>query len=91
MHVKLTLLIAKSGFRTIWLLKMALLGQNFLKFLNFYYIKSTFFGKKREANGLCQVIYLLKKSTFGFIKLLIAVESKFKNDLQLHQVGKNKS
>jgi hypothetical protein len=50
------------------------------KFLNFYYIKSPFFGKKREAYGLCQVIYLLKKSTFHFMKLLIAVESKFQND-----------
>jgi hypothetical protein len=74
------MLIARSGFRMFWLLKMALLGQNFLKFLDFYYIKSTFFGKKREANGLCQVIYLLKKSTFHFMKLLIAVESKFENN-----------
>ena len=74
------MLIARSGFRTFWLLKMALLGQNFLKFLDFYYIKSTFFGKKREANGLCQVIYLLKKSTFHSMKLLIAVDSKIEND-----------
>ena len=74
------MLIARSGFRTFWLLKMALLGQNLLKILNFYYIKSTFFGKKREANGLCQVIYLLKKSTFHFMKLLIAVESKLENN-----------
>jgi hypothetical protein len=64
------MLIARSGFRTGWL----------LKFLNFYYIKSTFFGKKREANGLCQVIFLLKKYTFQFMKLLIAVENKFENN-----------
>ena len=74
------MLIARSGFRTFWLLKMALLGQNFLKFLNFYYIKSTFFGEKREANGLYQVIYLLKNPTFHFTKLLIAVESKLDNN-----------
>ena len=79
MHLDINkcMLIARSGFRTFWLLKMALLGQNFL---NFYYIKSTFFGKKREANGLCQVIYLLKKSTFHSMKLLIAVDSKIEND-----------
>ena len=63
-----------------WLLKMALLGQNLQKIMNFNYIKSTFFGKKREAYGLCQVIYLLKKSTFHFMKLLIAVESKLENN-----------
>ena len=47
---------AISGFKTFWLLKMALLGKNLLNFLSFYYIKSTFFGKKREAYGLCHVI-----------------------------------
>jgi hypothetical protein len=58
------------------------------KFLNFYYIKSPFFGEKREANGLCQVIYLLKKSTFHFMQLLIAVESKFENDASTSPSGK---
>ena len=51
------MLWARSGFKTFWLLKMALLGKNLLNFLIFYYIKSTFFGKKREAYGLCQVIF----------------------------------
>jgi hypothetical protein len=74
------MLIARRGFKMFYLLKMALLGKNFLKFLNFYYIKSTFWGEKREANGLCQVIYLLKKSTFHFMKLLIAIECKFENN-----------
>ena len=49
-------------------------------FLYFYDIKSFFSGKKWEANGLCQVIYLLKKSTFHSMKLLIAVDSKIEND-----------
>ena len=71
-----------------WLLKMALLGQNLQKIMNFYYIKSTFFGKKREAYGLCQVIYLLKKSTFHFMKFLIAVESSFENDALTLQIVK---
>ena len=67
----------RSGSKTFWSQKMVIFG-NFV--FKFHYIKSPFFGKKREANGLCQVIYLLKKSTFCFIKLLIAVESKFEND-----------
>ena len=45
-------------------------------FLNFYYIKSPFFGKKRDAYGLCQVIYLIKKNHFLFYEV---VESKFEN------------
>ena len=49
-------------------------------FFKFHYIKSTFYNPKQLVNGLCQVIYLLKKFTFRFIKLLRAVESKFKND-----------
>jgi hypothetical protein len=61
-------------------MKMALLGKNLLKFLNFYYIKSTFFGKKQEANGLCQVIFYQKRANFGFMKLWVALGSKFKND-----------
>jgi hypothetical protein len=69
-----------SGFKTFKLLKMALLGQIFYNFLNFYYIKSAFSGEILPANGLCQVIYLLKKSTFHFMKLLIAVDGKFEND-----------
>ena len=64
------MLSARSGFKTFELLKMALLGQNLWKFLIFHYIKSAFSGEIRRANGLCQVIYLLKKSTFHFIKLL---------------------
>jgi hypothetical protein len=34
------------------------------------------------------VIYLLKKSTFGFIKLLIAVGCKFKNETSTSPSGK---
>ena len=56
--------------------------------LNFHYMKSAFYGKILPANELCQVIYLLKKSTFDFIKLLIAVESKFKDDTSTSPSGK---
>jgi hypothetical protein len=64
------------------------LGHIFRIFLNFYYLKSPFSGKILRANGLCQVIYLLKQSTFGFIKLLIAVDSKFQNDTSTSPSGK---
>ena len=40
-------------------------------FFKFHYIKSPFFGKKREAYGLCQVIYLLKKIHFWLYKIFV--------------------
>ena len=49
-------------------------------FLNFHYIKSTFLGTKGDLNGLCQVIYYQKRANFGFMKLWLALGSKFKND-----------
>ena len=56
-------------------------SDNFGSFsFKFYYIKSPFQGEVGRANELCQVIYLQKKSTFGLMKLLIAVDSKFEND-----------
>jgi hypothetical protein len=67
---------------------MTILGQVFRMFLNFYYIKSLFSGEIQRDNGLCQVIYFQKKSTFGFIKLLIAVDSKFENDTSTSPSGK---
>ena len=82
------MLSVRSGFKTFKLLKMALLGQIFWNFLNFHYIKSAFSGEILPANGLCQVIYLLKKSTFHFMKLLIAVDSKFENDTWTSPSGK---
>ena len=53
-----------------------------------HYIKSTFYNPKQLVDGLCQVINLLKKITFSFIKLLIAVDSKFKNDAATSPSGK---
>ena len=61
-------------------------------FFKFHYIKSPFSGKIRHANGLCQVIYLLKKSTFGVIKLWLnlysreAVQHKLKNSLKTQKL-----
>ena len=57
-------------------------------FFKFHYIKSPLYGEVGHANELCQVIYLQKKSTFGFIKLLIVVESKLKNDASTLPSGK---
>ena len=71
------MLSKRSGSKSFWSQKMAIFDIFFFKF---HYIKSTFFNPKQLVNGLCQVIYLLKKFTFRFIKLLRAVESKFKND-----------
>jgi hypothetical protein len=64
---------------------MAIFGIFFFKF---HYIKSTFYNPKQLVNGLCQVIYFLKKLTFLVIKLLIAVDSKFKNDAATSPSGK---
>jgi hypothetical protein len=36
------------------------------KILKFHYIKSPIFGVFRDANGQCQVVYLLKKITQNF-------------------------
>jgi hypothetical protein len=57
-------------------------------FFKFHYMKSTFYNPKQLVNGL---IYLLKKLTFLVIKLLIAVDSKFKNDASTSPSGKKKS
>ena len=69
-------------------LKVTILGQIFRIFLKFYYIKSPFSGGFQRANGLSPLIYLQKKSTFAFIKLLIAVDSKFENDTSTSPSGK---
>jgi hypothetical protein len=74
------MLIISNSSKTSWVLKVTILGYFFPFFLHFYYIKSPFSGKILHAIGRCQVISLLKIATFGFMKLLIAVESKFKND-----------
>ena len=75
----------RSGSKSFWSQKMAIFDICFFKF---HYIKSTFYNPKQLANGQCQVIYLLKKSTFHFIKLLIAVDSKFRNDAATSPSGK---
>ena len=46
------------------------------KILKFHHIKSPIFGVFLDANGQCQVVYLLKKITQKFS----VVVSKFEND-----------
>jgi hypothetical protein len=82
------MLSVRSQSKTFLALKVTVLGQNVWIFLSFYDIKTPFFGKKLEAYGLCQVIYMLKKFTFCFMKLLMAVESNFENGASTSPIWK---
>ena len=63
---------------------MTILGQIFWYFFKFHYIKLTFSGTKGDLNGLCQVIFYQKRANFGFMKLWVALGSKFNRSSECH-------